>query len=394
MHGSADRPGRPPACPRRVCFVVEALGPGGAERVISLLATRWAEAGWDVAICTFDCARDRIYHPLDSRVRLLRLGDGAAEQGGLMRFAALLRRIIRLRGLLLREQPDVVLSFLTKINILTLAAAIGTRLKIVVSERNNPARQQAHPIWTLLLKVLIRRADAIVVQTKRVADHVPPSARSRTRVIPNPIEMPPGRPASYDAEGPLQCVAVGRLTAQKGFDLLIDAFARVAPDNPRWSLDIWGEGAEREALEERARTLGMAGRIHLRGVSMIQGGWAEGASAFVLSSRYEGFPNVLGEAMAGGLPVLAFDCPYGPREMIQNGHDGLLVANGNVVALTRALDHLMKDAATRRALGENAAISARRFRLDVVARQWEAMMEGLAGSARFHEPPAARAVAR
>src|SRR5690606_2861151 len=121
MHGSADRPGRPPACPRRVCFVVEALGPGGAERVISLLATRWAEAGWDVAIGTFDCARDRIYHPLDSRVRLLRLGDEAAEQGGLMRFAALLRRIIRLRRLLLGEQPDVVLSFLTKINILTLA---------------------------------------------------------------------------------------------------------------------------------------------------------------------------------------------------------------------------------------------------------------------------------
>lgn len=393
MHGFADRAGRPPAA-RRVCFVTEALGPGGAERVISLLASRWAKAGWDVAICTFDDPGDRIYHALDPRVRLSRLGEGKSEQGRLSRFAALIRRVIRLRGVLRREQPDAVLSFLTKINALTLAAGIGMHLKIAVSERNNPAQQQANPLWNLLLKMLIRRADAIVLQTKRVAGHVPPSVRGRTRVIPNPIELPPGQPAPYDVEGPLQCVAVGRLTRQKGFDLLIDAFARVAPGNPRWSLSIWGEGADHAALAERIGALAMADRIFLRGVSGIQGAWTEGASAFVLSSRYEGFPNALGEAMACGLPVLAFDCPYGPREMIQTGHDGLLVANGNVVALARALDHLMKDAATRRALGENAAISARRFRLDEIARQWETMIGALACRAPLHEAPTAKAAAR
>ncbi|MGC4250701.1 MAG: glycosyltransferase family 4 protein [Sphingobium sp.] len=394
MHESADRPGRPPASRRRVCFVIEALGPGGAERVISLLASRWVEAGWDVAICSFDCPDDRVYHALDRRVRLLRIGEGDAGRGRLTRMTSLFRRIVRLRSLLRQEQPDAVLGFLTKINALTLAAAMGTKLKVAVSERNNPAQQRAHPLWNLLMKVLFRRADAIIVQTRRVAEHVPPSARGRVRVIPNPIEAPVGRPAPYDADGPLQCVAVGRLTEQKGFDLLIDAFARVAPGNPRWSLSIWGEGPERAALDERIAASDMTGRILLRGVSATQGAWAEGASAFVLSSRYEGFPNALGEAMACGLPVIAFDCPYGPREMIQTGHDGLLVANGHVVALARALDHVMKDAAMRRALGENAALSARRFRLDEIARQWEAAVGALADPSPLPRRPAAKAVAR
>ena len=361
---------------RRICFVLEALGAGGAERVISLLASRWAEAGWDVAICSFDAPGDRIYHALDKRVRLLRLGNPDRPTTG--RGRELIQRIMRLRRTLLAERPEAVLSFLTKINVLVLTAAIGTRLKVVACERNNPARQQAHPLWNLASALLLRRADAIVAQTKRALDHVPVAVRSRGRIIPNPIEIPPGVPSDYDETENLRVVAVGRLTNQKGFDLLIEAFCRIAARHPAWMLDIWGEGQERRALQRMIAQSPFPDRINLRGLSGIHGGWTTDAAAFVLSSRYEGFPNALGEAMASGLPVIAFDCPYGPRELIRSGHDGILIENENVPALARALDRLMSTPRLRRMLGENAAHSVKRFAPDRIARQWETLVSILA----------------
>lgn len=373
---------------RRICFVVEALGAGGAERVISLLASRWAAAGWDVAICSFDHPSDPVYHPLDPRVRLLRIGDASRPSGRPARLLSLARRISRLRRTLLNDRPDAVLSFLTKINVLTLAASLGTQLRIVVSERNNPARQNAHPLWNMGLRLLLRRANAIVAQTRRAADRGGTGRRNSIRVIPNPVAAPLAHPAVYDAEGPLRIVAVGRLTAQKGFDLLIDAFAPIARRHPRWSLDIWGHGDERASLADKISRAGMTDRISLRGVSAMQGGWAEGASAFVLSSRYEGFPNVLGEAMACGLPVVAFDCPFGPGELVCDGEDGLLVPDQNVPALGEALDRLMGDTRLRQRLGERAAISMRRLNPDQIARQWERMIDDLVGPASALPAPA------
>lgn len=374
MQAKDDRVERPRIPVRRICFVTEALGAGGAERVISLLASRWAAAGWHVAICTFDAPGDAVYHPLDDRVELIRLGQAGQGKRGI----ALLRRIARLRSALHDQRPDAVLSFLTKINALTLTATIGTRLKVAVCERNNPARQNAHPLWNIALRVLLLRSDAIVAQTKRALDHVPATTRGRAIVIPNPIDTPAGMPAPYDEQGVMRLVAVGRLTPQKGFDLLIEAFSRVAPKHPDWVLDIWGEGSERRTLDALIKASPVADRITLRGISGVQGGWVEAASAFVLPSRYEGFPNVLGEAMSCGLPVVAFDCPYGPRELVQNGYDGVLVESENVAALGRALDRIMAAPWLRRALGENAAQSAKRYAPDRIARQWESLLTNLA----------------
>lgn len=357
--------------------MVEALGAGGAERVISLLAARWAAAGWAVTICAFDRPGDPVYHALDPRVALMRLG----EAPGRARLLSLGRRIGRLRGLLLRERPDAVLSFLTKINVLVLAAAIGTNIRIIVSERNNPDRQDAHPLWKWLTALLAARADAVVAQTRRAADRLPWLARRRAAIIPNPV-VPPDQPRGQGDRHPLRIVAAGRLTRQKGFDLLISAFAAVAERHPLWSLTIWGEGEERAALARQADALGLTGRIGLPGVSAAQGGWTGEASAFVLSSRYEGFPNVLLEAMAAGLPVIAVDCPYGPREIIAHDRDGLLVPDHDGAALAEALDRLMGDAALRCRLGRQAALSVQRFRADLVARQWEALVDGLAGPVR------------
>jgi glycosyltransferase involved in cell wall biosynthesis len=275
-----------------------------------------------------------------------------------------------LRTSLREERPDIVLSFLTKINALTLAATIGTKFPIAVSERNNPQRQTAHPLWNAALHLLYRRAAAIVCQTERAVDCLPQRVRHKAVVIANPIEPPPGLPSAPDSGPPWHMAAVGRLTRQKGFDLLIPAFARASADHPDWHLDIWGEGPERGALQAMIYTNRLPARARLRGVSQIQGGWAEGASAFVLPSRYEGFPNALGEAMASGLPVIAFDCPFGPGEMIRDGVNGLLVPDGDTDALTQALARIMADAPLRLALGEQAAIAMHRLTPAIIIRQW------------------------
>lgn len=378
MNMTVDREGIAPRQPRKICLVTEALGAGGAERVMSLLASRWVAAGWDVSICTFDQPGDRVYHALDDRVVLLRLGR--PDDDNRRRLLYLGKRITRLREVLCEQRPQVTLSFLTKINAQTLVATLGTGLKVVACERNNPARQAAHPLWNAILPLLLRRADALVMQTSRALEQVPSFARARALVIPNPI-VKPDVIVSDTSRPPYRLVAVGRLTPQKGFDLLIEAFARIAPNQPDWILDVWGDGPERERLQLQIVTAGLSDRVFLRGTSAQQGGWAQDASAFVLASRWEGFPNALGEAMACGLAVVAFNCPFGPREMIQHGYDGLLVEPERVPALARALDHVLSEEPLRHTLGQNASRSARRFAPEHVAAQWDELVRRTAAHA-------------
>lgn len=354
---------------RHIVFVIAGLGAGGAERVLGMISAAWVARGWRVTILAFDNPKDPVYHAFDPAVRIVRLG--MAPGGGPLR--SLLtqgRRIRAIRWRLGQEKPDVVISFLTKINVLTLLATIGTRHRVIVSERNNPQAQRANPAWNALLVRLYPRAKMVVMQTTASVACVPLAARARIRVIHNPIFA---MPASAEMPMPV-LIAVGRLTHQKGFDLLITAFSAVARLHPAWSLHIWGEGEMRPALERQIAELGLTHRIQLPGTSRSPGGWIQQASAMVLSSRYEGFPNVLGEAMAAGLPVASFDCDFGPSEMITHGVDGLLVTVGDVAAMAHALDSLMADRHLRLRLGAAAKTSAWRFAPEKIIAQWDALI--------------------
>lgn len=369
--------------PQRVAFVLAALGAGGAERVISLITSTWVERGVDVTVIAFDAADDIIYHRFDPRVRLVRLGIAPARSGGWAALQANYRRVRALRSALRRLRPDVLIAFLTKINALTLVAATGLGCPVIVSERNNPRRQAAHPFWNLALQGLYRRAAAVVMQTRASLDCLPSRIHRRAMVIPNPI-LPPVA-VGLAPERPT-LVAVGRLVPQKGFDLLIDAFARIAGDYQEWSLVIWGEGPERTIIEMRIQALGLTDRVRLPGLSEAPGAWMAEATVFVLSSRYEGFPNALAEAMAAGLPVVAFDCPFGPSEMIEHEVDGLLVCSEDVSGLAAALSRIMSDPALRKRLGAAAGASAARFAPYRIIERWDALMLRVAGGSAFRSP--------
>lgn len=344
----------------RVAFVLSALQAGGTERVINLISTAAVEEGWDVTIISFDRPGDPIFHSYDPRVTFLRLGI----PGGL-RFAG--RRIAALRRAFRDGGYDRIVSFLTKVNALTLAAALGSRRHITVCERNNPLAQPMHPLWKAALSLLYARADTIVLQTRRSMICLPKRHRSRAIVIPNPVKL---GPQAAQPGRSRQIVAVGRLTEQKGFDLLISAFATIADTAPGWTLVIWGEGPARAVLEQQIVSAGLADRIFLPGLSAKPGSWTEAAEIFVLSSRYEGFPNALLEAMAAGLPTIAFDCEFGPAELIEDGRTGVLVRNGAVDALGCVLFALIGDRDRRRMLGQAARVAAARLADDQITRRW------------------------
>jgi glycosyltransferase involved in cell wall biosynthesis len=169
-----------------------------------------------------------------------------------------------------------------------------------------------------------------VTPSRGVLESFPRAIRARGRVIANPVDLTPPR---RRLTGTGRLVAVGRLVHQKGFDLLLRAFARIAPEHPQWTLTIWGEGDRRRQLEALCTELGLLEQVALPGLTERPGQWLEDAEVFVLSSRFESFGNVITEAMVAGLPVVAFDCPWGPGEILRDGEDGLLVPPEDVGAL-------------------------------------------------------------
>lgn len=362
----------------RMALVISSLGAGGAERVIITLANQWAASGHSVTLLTFERPGSHPYYPLDPRVSLQQL-DLVASERRLHTLGQSLRRIFALRSAIRACAADVVISFLAKINIITVLATRWMDVRVIVSERNNPERQTVSPVWRWLRHRLYGVADRLVTPSAGVLKSLPAAVRSRGHVIPNPVDLP--APSAHRADG-CKLVAVGRLDAQKGFDLLLPAFAKVADDHPGWRLVIWGEGPERAALEALRDRLGLTDRVDLPGLTERPGQWVEDATVFVLSSRFESFGNVVTEAMAAGLPVVTTDCPWGPGEIVRHGVDGWLVASEDVAALADGLATLMADEQLRARLAQAAQRNVRRFDRASVMAKWDELVEGLAPAER------------
>lgn len=357
-----------------IAFVLSALGAGGAERVITAIAGAAIARGWKVTVITFDAPEDPVFHAIDPRTRLIRLAVPAGN-GGLSAYAAGVRRARTLRRTLDADSYDIVISFLTKINVLTLLATLGRHTPVIVSERNNPDRQPAHPLWQMMLYRLYPRAAGIVTLTERAKAQLRIADTSRVTVIPNPIPLLAFQPRH---DKPRQLVAVGRLTEQKGFDLLIDAFARLAARFPDWNLVIFGEGPERSRLEAMVRAHELRQRIYLPGNTRRHAEWISAASMFVLPSRYEGFANVVGEAMQAGLAVVASDCDFGPGEMIEPEVSGLLVPPEDCAQLATALSRVMSSGTLLRQLGNNAKRRAALFDERIILDRWLSLIASAA----------------
>jgi GalNAc-alpha-(1->4)-GalNAc-alpha-(1->3)-diNAcBac-PP-undecaprenol alpha-1,4-N-acetyl-D-galactosaminyltransferase len=356
----------------RIALVTATMGAGGTERVVSGLANRWTDEGQEVTLVTIGGDQDDFYL-LDPRIRRVALAAQSPSQHPLEGVASNLRRISRLRRAIREASPEVVVSFGDMTNVLVIAATRGVPVKVVVSERNNPFRSALGTGWRVLRRVTYPRADAVVAQTHPVAQwlrsFVPPS---RVHTIPNSVAPRDSR-ADMAAR---RVVGLGRLEHGKGFDLLMRAFARASASNPGWELMIGGDGPEQPMLERLSRELGLGESARFAGRVTDSGRFMAEASIFAMSSRHEGFPNVLLEAMASGMACVAFDCQFGPSDVIQPGVDGVLVANEDYESMGAALARLMEAPSERARLGAAAREVAGRFAEGRIFRHWDEVARG------------------
>jgi glycosyltransferase involved in cell wall biosynthesis len=374
-------------------LVVSSLGPGGAERVVATLASHWARAGRSVTLLTLADDTAPPFYPLDPAIRHVPLALAGLSRHWAERLSRNLGRIRALRRALRESRPDVVLSFIDTTNVLTLCAARASRLRIVVSEHSDPERHPLPPAWKRLKRLTYGWAAAIVTPNAETRDLLPPRLRARTRVIPNPIPpaLAPGRRAGR--ADPV-VVSVGRLSAEKGHDRLLEAFARVAEARPRWRLVIAGEGPLRGELEALRDRLGLRGRVELPGLVRDVDSLLAGADLYVLASRREVFPMALCEAMARGVPAVAMEYRPGVREIVRDGVDGVVVPAGDVSALADAMARLMGDEAARRRLGARAVEVVERYGVDRVLGLWEELLRTVGPSAAWPDPGRERAPGR
>jgi glycosyltransferase involved in cell wall biosynthesis len=361
----------------RIACVVSSLRGGGAELVMSRLAAALAERGHTVRVITFS-GEDSDLHHLSSLVQRTALSCEGKSGNFSQRLGNMVRRVRALLSALRQSAPDVIISFTDTTNVYALLANQVLRIPIIVSERIDP---RFHPVDRLTAGLrlgLYGTADGLVLQTHATcawAKEVP--RQPPTSVIPNPVCAVTADANSETAGFRPYVLAVGRLAAQKGFDTLIRAFALlVRSKSPDLRLVILGEGRERASLEGLCASLGVSGSVFLLG-HQSTGPWLTDALMFVLSSRYEGFPNALGEAMAAGLPIVSTRCPSGPEEMLIDGESGLLVDVADPPALAAAMSRLADDPVLRTRLGKRARSEAQQhFAPTVIWDAWEAAISG------------------
>ena len=395
---------------KRVTFMVPfAYGMGGIPRTVFTVANALAARDYDVSLVTLVRTSEHPYFELDPRVTVVSLEDrfdpaapdekrprprhdkqadprirqldrqpSELIEGAHSSFTAYVDELMRehLESL----PPGVIVS--TRPEFTVAAARWSHPDSLIVHQehlsfvgRKKPLRDGSRDL--ALRRGVERPADAFLTLTdadlERWQSFVGESD-TRWGVIPNATPFDVDEPAPLDSR---TILAAGRFTHQKGFERLVAAYAPLAESHPDWQLHIYGHGELWERISGQVDELGVGDRIQLKGITSEFESVLRNAAIYAMSSRFEGLPMVLLEAFSKGVPPVSFDCPEGPRQLIQDGVNGLLVPEGDVPALTEALRRVMDDDDLRHRLGDGALTTAADYHVDAVVERWIALFEEL-----------------
>lgn len=317
----------------RIVIITRNMVGDGAERVIAQLSNYFATQGKQCNIITLN--DDEVFYKLDQRISILPVGEKSRNK-----VLDKLLRYRQVRKMVLQQKPDLVLSMPEEIGVYVLLALLGTKIPVFVSERNNPWVMPDVKVTRILRSLMYPFAKGLIFQTEMAKSFFPASIQRKGVVLSNPVDAQ-RIPEQYCGEREKVVVAAGRLSPQKNMPLLLKAFAAFSPKHPEYRLRIFGEGELREELTELAKSLDIDQKVEMPGRSTALLEKMNSAAMFVLSSDYEGMPNVLLEAMCMGMPAISTDCPSGgPKELIEDGVNGLLVPVGDEKALHGAMEKM------------------------------------------------------
>ena len=357
---------------KRITLFIGSLRGGGAERVTCNLANDLCRKGYEIEVLTMSDAADT--YKLDNAIKKTPLIRQSERKNLIYDF---ILRYSRLGRYMKDTDVDCYIVMLPVTIAMMLMQKRKTKASIIASERNDPNSYSEGMKW--LQRTLAGRADGFVFQTKDAeAWYGDAVTKIQTAVIPNAIN-PAFIRTPYSGEREKVIAGVGRLTGQKNFSVLINAFAEIADQFPDYNLVIYGEGEKRAALQEQIDRLGLTTRVSLPGSIQNIAEEMEKNTAFVLSSDFEGMPNALMEAMALGLPCISTDCPCGgPRFLIRDGENGLLVPPNDTKAMAAALKSLLESKALRETLASHAQEIKDTLSPDIIYDRWEQFIRTVA----------------
>lgn len=355
---------------RKIVFAIDTLGGGGAERVTAALANELCADPMNQIHIIAYVHDPRNEYATDNRIIRHTV---SCMQGS--RLNRIFGRVRLLRQTIREISPDCVVSLGSPLIVAPLSLAMaGLGIPLLLSERNDPCRYPEKKSQRLLRMLYYTFCDGLVFQTGQARDYFPPFMRKKSTVICNPItgQLPPRH------EGPREHRIVNfcRLVPQKNLDLLIDAFSDIADAFPDYSLEIYGDGPERNRLDQKIRDMKLEDRVVLHGNSNRIYEDIRKAALFVSSSDYEGISNSMLEAMALGVPTICTDCPAGgARETIRHGENGLLVPTGDRAAMAATITAVLQDAA----LAERMSVAGTELRAQIsvsaIADKWMAAIK-------------------
>lgn len=371
----------------KLMLYIGSLRKGGAERVMGNLAEYFYTEGWETVLITtyhvddeyilphglWDPATGEPYPGRTDGIRRIYSEPPASMTQG-SRLHNFRSRVLFLRDIWKREQPDCILSFLNSCNNMALLSARGLQVPVVVSVRAVPALEYARKKDRIPMELLFPRAAAVVLQTRQAENFFPKNIRKRAVILPNPIN-PEFLLPRYEGEREKTVVCVGRIDENKNQAMLLRAFASVSGAHPEYTLHFYGSGESEESCQALAEKLSIGDRTYFHGSTSGIPEKIRKAGIFVLPSRTEGMPNALLEAMSLGLACISTDCPCGgPGELIRDGENGFLVPVDDDAALAQKLSLLMGDDSLVEKLGRNACRVQEDFQPGRISERWKELL--------------------
>ncbi len=365
---------------KKLLLVIPTLGHGGAQKVITELAQYLCENNtyneYKITLLTFRKENAPI-HPVNDHINLIHIPVITGESFSIPKLIACPWSF---RSIVKEHQPDAIIVFQDIANFISILATLGLKIPLIVSERNDPDFYNGASLRKALRTILYPAVDKVIVQTSKIAAKMPKMLQGRTIVIPNvvPKTIMRAQTAIPNAQGKYVILCAGRLVPQKNHLLLIDAYSKLNISDS-WTLRIYGEGRLREQLEQKIAELGLENCVSIEPATKDIHSVMSSAHLFVLSSKFEGFPNILAEAVASDLPCIGYRFVSGVPELIEHQFNGILLNQDqyNDEKLAEAIFSLTIAPEKRIEMSKNCESVARKYNYQSIYHAWESAINSL-----------------